>query len=241
MVFRAAIMLLLGAGGCVDFSEEERRQPDVFLPGRRAGPGNLAVTLETWECESEDRLLAETALRHRDPAVIVEGGAALSSNGLLVSAAARGFETAFRAEGERSRSRRRWSQLLVTADGQPARLQVTESSWVHATMAVPVYHGAAALRTVHERVTGAGFEVRPRKLHGRMLEVELMPWIASEAGENVHRLAEVKAKVVVESGRPIMIFSEEEARDSFGASFLGWRGSAGRRHRILVLRVEGDP
>jgi hypothetical protein len=236
---RKIAVLILGAlaGGCYDFAEASRREdPFERYANLPPPPGNLRVTVEHYEFEAADAAAFDLALRYRDNGVTLAGGSVYGPNGAIAFAGVRAFSAAFRAESRKFRSRDFRTFFLLVADGHEAELHVLTALPGTSTVVVPVYDGAVVIRRYEFIPVGTSLLVKPTK-KGEVVDLEITPVISDRASGAV-RITELSTHLTVEPGRPTVLMSHEERRDTFGAFFFSRRAGSTTRRVLQVVTVE---
>lgn len=225
---RALLLILLL--GCY---EPRRRDPDWDFPkDRQVPPGNFMVTTTTYEAERAHAAGLDIAFRYRDDTWSVQVGDAWTANGMNLFVLVRGWEAALKQYT-------RTSQVLMTMDGAPASMEVSEATPVPVARLVIWGFGGAVIQTYDYIITGASMEVTPRRIDRSTVELHLVPVISTRDRGRI-RLNALQTQVRVPIGRDIVIMAHDEKPNSFAHGFFWWR-AGGRERRIMkVVRVDGE-
>ncbi len=209
--------------GCYDAAP--RREFDEDWERYRNAPvpeGNVRVNLEYFEYEASDRAALSVALGAQ---------IAWSSNGLGAVADAR-IVADIRASWQRERTRSHRSSTLLVADGFEGEMAVVQEVPAAVAHVIPVYDGAVVVRSIEVVAVGSGFRVQPKRAGGKVA-LKLTPWVR-DAKRGMILVTELSANLLVEAGRPVVIFEHEARRESLGTLFF----ARGARRVMMVVTVE---
>ena len=238
-VTKVTVTFITLLAGCAP-PPERRPDPWERYAAAPVEPGNVVVRVETYDFAAEDQAAFDVAVRYRDPRVRVAVRGWGGENGMTLFAGIPDFRVVFRAESRRFRSRRSVEQMLMVADGYEARFQAVRERAVPVASVIPICLGSAVLRTLRHEVTGAGLAVRPRSREDGRIDVELTPWLAVREGaaRREIRVTELTTSVTVRPGQPVVILSNGESQESFGATLFSSWSTAATRRKLMVLVVE---
>lgn len=254
----AAAAWFVALSGCliVDESGAGSRSPSRPRPNRRGGddawdrairqplpPGNLRITIDTFEFEAVDRTVFEAALKYQDPNATVAAGGLSGANGLLLFAAKGNFTAAFRAEVSRTRRVGSTQQFLTLMTGGRGRFDVLQSEPVSRLVLIPLYGGGAAVvRTIQERVTGSGLEVQVHSAGPEGVDLELAPYFTRAVDGGALLLHELKTRFTAIPGRPHAILADRRTDAAFAQNFFSMHVGTRRLEVVKVLTVDvGKP
>jgi hypothetical protein len=231
--------LLLALAGCY---EPRRREPDPWERYERGGvpEGNIRIRVETFEVDVSDGTAFDAAFRYKDDDVFVAGGDIYGSNGITVFGGNSEFLGAIRASRVGRWTRRDNENFVLVADGHEAEMHVVQSSPMAVDHVIPVYGGAVVVRTIEQAITGSGMLVRPTSQSDGTVLVEVTPFVSHAEGglRKTIRLVELQATLRVRPGKPVVLLSHRESRDTLGTYFFSWRSARGARKVLMVLTVE---
>lgn len=223
---------LLILAGCY---EPRRREPDPWekYSNQPVPEGNVRIRVNYFEFDAVEREAYAAAARYKGEDVVVTAGD-ISANGVGVWAVRAAFLSEMRT------TRRDQEQFLLVADGFEGQMHVVESSPMPVTHVIPIYGGAAIVRTIEQVVTGSGMYVKPQTQSDGSVLVELTPYVSYREGRGFStiRITELSVTLRVKPGQPVVILAHEEREQSFGAAFFSARSSRGLRRVLQVLTVE---
>lgn len=211
---------------------EPRREREWDIPrDLEIPPGHWRITVSTYEAEGAQAAGVEVAFRYRDDTWTVQAGDVWAANGLGLFVLVRGWEAALRQYS-------RTTQTLMTMEGAPAMMEVSEVTPVPVTRLVLWGPGGVVVQTYETLITGAGLEVTPKKIDRSTVELRLMPVLSTRDRGRI-RLDALQTQVRVPIGRDMVIMAHDQRQDSLAQGFFWWR-AGGRERRVLkVVRADG--
>lgn len=195
---------------------------------------NVQVTVDIFEVDENERFALDVAWRYaaeRGESVSVP--AACRRNGVRVGEGTPSLAAEVRAAAERARSSRRSRLFQTVLDGHTGLFQISEVQMTPVTMVV--WDERLEQRTVALTRPQAGLEVRPERMGSDRIRLDVTPVVTSVDGGAAMTLTQMRARVVVPRGVPVVLGGLDQEQESFGSAFFSTRSARGRRRRLLLV------
>ncbi|MEK7467552.1 MAG: hypothetical protein AAB074_09085 [Planctomycetota bacterium] len=232
--FALALLALLSACGDPP-PRRSREEDDDWARGARDGSTgqglNVRVDVQAYEVDDRD---AEGWSLFWGASVPI-GSARLSINGLRAATGGASFFARLDTWQRRSSVKRKTESFLVTADGSPASLEVSER--VAEPVTIVFLDNGQVIDTFRWSKAGALLEVTPRRNGDGTVTVRVHPVVAHREGAGRTSFAQLDTEVTVKEGEAIVIGGNQTSQDTIGSTlFSRWESS--RRYRLVfVLRA----
>ncbi|MDA0840732.1 MAG: hypothetical protein O3B01_29710 [Planctomycetota bacterium] len=211
-----------------------RELPDSPFRTNRVPPGNVSLSIETFEVEAKNRELIELALRYRDNNVKVGVGALGGKNGLVIYGAKGGLSGAMRATASSSSTNHVTTQSLLVAIGSYGVFKALRSEIGIRTIQIPVYRGTVVISTILERVTGSGLGVKIYTADNEQVDAEVMPFFRRSRDGSVLGITQLKTRIMLIPGNTYVLMSHEDSSQTLGNALLTYERN-GQRRKIIQL------
>jgi hypothetical protein len=195
---------------------------------------NVRVDVQTYEIDEAD----EEGWEAFWAAAIPIGGGELSINGLTAGTGGPRFFASLDAWQRRSSVRRKTDSFIVTSDGVPGSIEVSEARAEPVT--VLLWAGGQVVETWRWSKAGAFLEVVPERLGDKQVRVRVRPVVSHREGGGTTAIRQLETMVTVKEGEAVVIGGSSRAEEqSVGGTFF-YRWSGRRRQRVVfVLRARG--
>jgi len=214
-------------------------RPQAPRPTRPTSPQNITIIVEKYDTATFEAAGATLGLRAigRHGAVVAGGGPALARNGIQLSVGTPSLRARLRASASRRRSSLYQQMFITVADGQEGTLVVGSDVWVDR---LGFWTPGGFVVVVERQFVGRSLVVRPSRLGGGRIAVELWPRFSTRRGKVID-LTQLATKVVVQEGQPLVIGGTSTQGESVGAVLFGLGGRRRTSAMTLVLtaRVGG--
>jgi hypothetical protein len=211
-----------------------RELPDHTFRTNRVPPGNVSLSIETYEIEAKSRELIELALRYQDKNVKLKVGSLGGKNGLIIYGTKGGLAGAMRATASRSSTHRVTTQSLLVAIGRYGVFEALRSQIGIRTIQIPVYRGTVIISTILERVTGSGLGVKIHRANAEVIDAEVMPFFRRARDSSVLGITQLKTRINLIPNNTYVLMSHEDNQQTLGNALLTY-DRQGQRRKIIQL------